>query len=117
MGHEPRLSGFVSARVPANSCATIASPRSERRPIAGLRAVFAALAVTLLAGCGTLPDRADPASDTPEARTVAAWPVKEAATYHEALAPWHDAGGVNAWIGARFQYDMARTMSTKRRRD
>jgi hypothetical protein len=75
-----------------------------------MRAAFAVLAAALLVGCGTLPDRADPASDAPEARSAGRWPVKEAASYTEALKLWQGADDVNAWIGARFRYDRARAL-------
>lgn len=88
----------------------LAALRSKRRPGRTMRAVFAALTATLLVACGSLPDRADPASDAPEARAAGGWPVKEAASYPDALKLWQDADDVNAWIGARFQYDMARAV-------
>jgi hypothetical protein len=97
MGHEARLS-------------TMCLSRLFRLQGANMRAMFAPLAVALLVACGTLPDRADPASDSPEARSAGGSPVKEAATYHEALTLWKNADDVNAWIDARFQYDMARAM-------
>ena len=55
--------------------------------------------------------RADPASDAPEARIHPATMLRDApASYSEALAHWRDADDVNAWIGARFEYDMARAL-------
>lgn len=54
---------------------------------------------------------ADPRSDAPEGeRPTSAVVVPEAASYEEALARWHDAGHVNAWIGRHFQYDRARAL-------
>jgi hypothetical protein len=97
MGHEPRLITMFLGRL-------------LRLQGTNVRAMFAPLAVALLVACGTLPDRADPASDAPEARTASASPIKVAASYHEALTLWKNADDVNAWIGAKFQYDMARAM-------
>lgn len=81
---------------------------------------LAILAAALgLAGCATAPPDADPASDAPE-RRVAAGPVVEASSYAEALVRWHDAAEVNAWIGARFEYDPARAQrlsETQRQKD
>jgi hypothetical protein len=79
-----------------------------------------ALALSLwLAGCSTSPPAADPASDAPEGR-IATGAVVEAASYAEALARWHDAADVNAWIAARFEYDRARALQlseTQRRQN
>ena len=97
MGHESHLS-------------TMCLSRLLRLQGANMRAMFAPLAAALLVACGTLPDRADPASDAPEARSAGGSPVKEAATYHEVLPLWKNADDLNAWIGAKFQYDMARAM-------
>jgi hypothetical protein len=65
--------------------------------------------LALLAACAVLPEAADPASDTPEAqrRHVA---FKDADSYAQALQLWGTPEDVNAWIGARFSYDMARAM-------
>jgi hypothetical protein len=71
-----------------------------------LGAVFAAL----LAACGALPERSDPASDAPEGAAAVAGELKPAASYAEALRIWKGADDVNAWIGAKFRYDMARAM-------
>lgn len=51
---------------------------------------------------------ADPASDAPESRPVAAAGVKLPASYAEALGAWRNVEDVNAWIGARFEYDFHR---------
>jgi hypothetical protein len=74
-----------------------------------MRRTLALLVASLLAACGTLPDAADPNSDAPEAVAPAGTP-KEAASYQDALKLWRDAEDVNAWIGAKFRYDMARAM-------
>ena len=69
----------------------------------------AVLATTCLAAGATLPGAADPASDAPEGpRQVVAF--KDAASYDEALRTWRSAEDVNAWIGARFAYDLPRAM-------
>jgi hypothetical protein len=52
---------------------------------------------------------ADPASDAPEVR-IAPGAVRDAASYRDALAAWRSAEDVNAWIGARFEYDPERAM-------
>jgi len=54
---------------------------------------------------------ADPASDAPEARFVFAAPVSTYASYEQALSAWRQPEDVNAWIGARFEYDMARAIA------
>jgi hypothetical protein len=64
----------------------------------------------VLAACGTVPEAADPASDAPEAGRAAPAPYKSAASYAEALQVWRTPEDVNAWIGARFEYDMPRAM-------
>lgn len=78
-----------------------------------LRSVFAAVLLAMLlaaAGCGTPRGAADPSSDAPEdgGRRITAF--KDASSYEEALRVWQGAEDVNAWIGARFSYDMARAM-------
>lgn len=92
---------------------------SQRRAQAKARTACAALATVLLVGCGTLPERADPASDAPETVTLSDRPIGEAASYPQALQLWRSADDVNAWIGAKFQYDTARAMqlSETRRRN
>jgi hypothetical protein len=62
-----------------------------------------------LAGCGSLP-AADPASDAPEARFMDQARFKQAASYAETLKLWRGAEDVNAWIGAKFEYDRARAL-------
>ena len=54
--------------------------------------------------------RADPASDAPEARPLPATPLRDVASYDDALARWRGADDINAWIGARFEYDMPRAL-------
>ncbi len=77
------------------------------------RAVFAVVLLTMLlamVGCGGLRSAADPLSDAPEEGRGQAASFKDAASYGEALRLWRGAEDVNAWIGARFSYDMARAM-------
>lgn len=64
--------------------------------------------VLVSAALATVP-ATDPLSDAPESRPPAATFV-DAPTYAQALAAWRGAGDVNAWIGARFEYDMARAV-------
>jgi hypothetical protein len=76
----------------------------------------ALLVWVLLWGTGAAAaQRADPASDAPEARTppttaLPTTPLRQAASYDEALARWRGADDVNAWIGAHFEYDMPRAL-------
>jgi hypothetical protein len=62
-----------------------------------------------LAGCGSLP-AADPASDAPGARFTDQARFTQAGTYAETLKRWRSAEDVNAWIGAKFEYDRARAL-------
>ena len=55
-------------------------------------------------------DAAAIAGPSPEARSTDVVPFTQAASYGESLDLWRGAEDVNAWIGARFQYDMARAM-------
>jgi hypothetical protein len=73
------------------------------------------LAACALAACANAQANpqgaADPASDAPESRPahvahVAG--VKLPASYAEALGTWRGVDEVNAWIGARFEYDSSR---------
>lgn len=64
-----------------------------------------------LQACAHATPPADPASDAPEARIApAAGSYVDAPSYREALARWHGPEDVNAWIGGRFEYDMARAL-------
>jgi hypothetical protein len=69
-----------------------------------------ALLVVALAACSSLPDAADPLSDAPESRYIAAAPIKAALSYAQALQLWHNAEDLNAWIGTKFEYDKSRAM-------
>jgi hypothetical protein len=66
--------------------------------------------VALCCAGAAVAQRADPASDAPETRTVSAAPLREAASYRDALSRWRDADDVNGWIGAHFEYDMSRAL-------
>jgi hypothetical protein len=74
-----------------------------------MRTLLAAL-VAVVVACSALVDAADPASDAPETRVSGASLLKEASSYNEALSIWRSAEDVNAWIGAKFQYDMSRAL-------
>jgi hypothetical protein len=75
-----------------------------------VRIVLAAIAAAALAGCASVSIVADPASDAPEPRDRGGVLLKPAPSYDEALTSWQGAADVNDWIGARFEYDMARAM-------
>lgn len=75
-----------------------------------LRVFLAVMASLGLAACASVSGGADPASDAPEARTRSDVPLKPVRSYGEALLTWHNAADVNAWIGARFEYDMTRAL-------
>lgn len=65
--------------------------------------------VLALAPCIALPQAADAASDAPHER-FATGHYPAASNYPEALARWKGADDINAWIGARFQYDRTRAL-------
>ncbi len=75
-----------------------------------MRTVIAAFLAVLLPACGSVPEVADSGSDAPEVRVVPTYSFRQASSYGEALKVWRNAGDVNAWIGARFQYDVARAL-------
>jgi hypothetical protein len=74
--------------------------------------VWHGIGAVALACClgAAVAQRADPASDAPESRSLPTRPLVQADTYDEALTRWRSADDVNAWIGARFQYDMRRAL-------
>jgi hypothetical protein len=82
-------------------------PKSTGVPI---RHALAATVVLLFAGCAGTPGGAFDPSDAPEVRSAASSTFKTAASYAEALRVWRTAEELNAWIGARFEYDLARAM-------
>jgi hypothetical protein len=67
------------------------------------------LAFTVHAFAGA--PRADPALDAPEGTPVVATDFHAPASYAGALAQWRTPEDVNAWIGARFRYDLERAMA------
>lgn len=75
-----------------------------------MRQLLATASLVLIAGCSSMPDAASSASDAPDGRSPLAIPFKGAASYAEALQTWRSAEDVNAWIGARFEYDMSRAI-------
>ena len=75
-----------------------------------ITAVLASLLLAMLAGCSALPDAADPASDAPEGPRPHSIAFKDAPSYAQALQTWRTPEDVNAWIGAKFRYDMPRAM-------
>lgn len=77
---------------------------------APFRRLTAGAILALVAACGTTPETADPASDAPEGRSHAARSFPDAPIYAEALRTWRTAEDVNAWIGAKFEYDMSRAL-------
>ena len=72
--------------------------------------VLAPLLAAFLAACSALPESADPASDAPEGPRPRVAAFKEATSYSNALQVWRTPEDVNAWIGAKFQYEMSRAM-------
>lgn len=61
-----------------------------------------------LAACSSPPGVTDRYSDAPEAYRNQILSFKDAASYREALQVWRTPEDVNAWIGARFRYDLPR---------
>jgi hypothetical protein len=75
-----------------------------------LLAVVAVVAAASLGACSALPERADPLSDAPDARASVGAAFVAPPSYDAALQRWRDAEDINAWIGARFEYDRARAL-------
>jgi hypothetical protein len=73
-----------------------------------MRIFLSVPAVWVLAACAAAPLAADPASDAPEPRPALAGAVNLPVSYADALRRWQSAEEVNAWIGARFEYDADR---------
>ena len=72
------------------------------------------LLVSMLAGltaCTHIPEHADTASDAPDIRWRAATSFKNATSYADAIQVWKTPQDINAWIGARFEYNTSRAMS------
>lgn len=69
-----------------------------------------AAALCFAASCGWA-QQADPSSDAPEGHVPSsALAVDAPASYAHAVARWRSAADINAWIGARFDYDKARAL-------
>jgi hypothetical protein len=64
-----------------------------------------------VAACGTVAWAADLASDAPQLQRLQIESFKDAASYQEALQVWRTPEDVNAWIGAKFIYDMSRALA------
>lgn len=75
-----------------------------------MRKHVASFLLIALAGCSALPPAADPASDAPEGPRPRISAFEDAPTYAQALQAWRSAEDVNAWIAAKFRYDMARAL-------
>ena len=75
-----------------------------------MRHLFISLLLLSTAASASLPEAADPRSDAPEQRMAPATAYKSAPTYEQALQAWRTPEDLNAWIGARFEYDMPRAM-------
>jgi hypothetical protein len=75
-----------------------------------MRLLLALIGAALIASSAAASERADPASDAPEARIRSEVALKPVQSYAEALRTWQGAADVNAWIGARFDYDTARAL-------
>ena len=69
-----------------------------------------ALAAAMLAAHTALAFAAATAPDEPQVRVAPAALIEEAPTYAAALQSWTNADDVNAWIGAKFEYDRSRAM-------
>jgi len=73
--------------------------------------VQATLAVAFaLSICAFLTHAADPNSDAPEDRERPAGRVRDFPSYAQAVQAWRSPEDVNAWIGAKFEYDSERSM-------
>ncbi|MES2612421.1 MAG: hypothetical protein V4679_19365 [Pseudomonadota bacterium] len=74
------------------------------------------LVASLAVGCGSRPNMAeatitaDPASDAPEPGRATMSLADAPASYAQALQRWKGPADVNAFIGARFEYDLQRAM-------
>jgi hypothetical protein len=73
------------------------------------RLMAAALLGVALLG-GGVAHAADPASDAPEAPRATNIAYTSAESYARALTLWRTPEDVNAWIGAKFEYDRARAI-------
>ena len=76
-----------------------------------MRIALASLLLAVAGGCSTPPETTASASDAPEPRSLRSVAYKDAPSYAYALQLWQTPEDVNAWIGAKFQYDVARAMA------
>lgn len=75
-----------------------------------MRPLLSSLAAFALIACAMVPPAGDPASDAPDSRPPHQGAVDLPASYAEAIGKWRSPTEVNAWIGARFEYDHDRAM-------
>jgi hypothetical protein len=75
-----------------------------------MRPFLSSLAAFALIACAIVPPAGDPASDAPDSRPPHLGAVDLPASYAEALGNWRSPIEVNAWIGARFEYDHERAL-------
>ena len=66
--------------------------------------------VAALSAALSAPHAAAVDTDAPDENRPRSAAFVDAPTYAQALAAWHRAEDVNAWIGAKFEYDTARAM-------
>ena len=83
--------------------------RPMKNAFAAGAGVLLIAAASVFASDATRAAKADPASDAPEHRSRIET-LASPGTYAEALTQWRGSDDVNRWIGARFQYDMARAL-------
>src|SRR5262245_39730042 len=76
-----------------------------------LRRIIASILLACVAGFSAFAETADPRLDAPEGPRPSNLAFKDARSYSHALALWQSPEDINAWIGAKFQYDMARAMA------
>jgi hypothetical protein len=60
--------------------------------------------------CSSCSHAADPLSDAPEDRERATHSAPDFPSYAQALHAWRTPEDLNAWIGAKFEYDLERSM-------
>lgn len=83
----------------------------NRRRATSLLGVLALPALSALSACTAPRPQAVAASDAPEPWDRAAVAYQDAPGFDQALALWRTPEDINAWIGARFEYDMARALA------
>lgn len=72
---------------------------------------LAALTLSIaLSACASYSKAADPNSDAPEGRERPAAAVPDFPSYTKALRAWRTPEDLNAWIAARFEYEVERSM-------